>query len=158
LPRRSSTRTSTIPMARISSGASLTSSCGPIVRQFRTPFCHLQLRDSFRSSRVAPDAQIRREIVNIALQTNTGVAMQDATAQMAILQFISSGIPSVRAPSSVHCDQYVNFVPCHIAAFGSDGCLDGASSFMFPPMSYGKAIADTVGQSHRSPGRRRARS
>ncbi|AEO67704.1 a8fafc3e-276e-47b8-9eb6-d2c251888b4b [Thermothielavioides terrestris] len=35
------------------------------------------------------------------------VAMQDATAQMAILQFISSGIPSVRAPSSVHCDHLI---------------------------------------------------
>ena len=32
------------------------------------------------------------------------VAMQDATAQMAILQFIQSGKKKVAVPSSVHCD------------------------------------------------------
>lgn len=35
------------------------------------------------------------------------VAMQDATAQMALLQFISSGIPKVRVPSTVHCDHLI---------------------------------------------------
>ena len=32
------------------------------------------------------------------------VAMQDATAQMAILQFAQAGIPTVKVPSTVHCD------------------------------------------------------
>lgn len=35
------------------------------------------------------------------------VAMQDATAQMAILQFISSGLPKVCVPSSIHCDHLI---------------------------------------------------
>jgi aconitate hydratase len=35
------------------------------------------------------------------------VAMQDATAQMALLQFMSGGIPKVRVPSSVHCDHLI---------------------------------------------------
>ena len=35
------------------------------------------------------------------------VIMQDATAQMAILQFISSGYPTVATPSSVHCDHLI---------------------------------------------------
>jgi len=35
------------------------------------------------------------------------VAMQDATAQMAVLQFISSGIPKVAVPSTVHCDHLI---------------------------------------------------
>lgn len=35
------------------------------------------------------------------------VAMQDATAQMAILQFISSGLTRVAVPSSVHCDHLI---------------------------------------------------
>lgn len=35
------------------------------------------------------------------------VAMQDATAQMALLQFMSGGIPRVRVPSSVHCDHLI---------------------------------------------------
>ncbi len=35
------------------------------------------------------------------------VAMQDATAQMAILQFMSSGVPRVRVPTTVHCDHLI---------------------------------------------------
>ena len=35
------------------------------------------------------------------------VAMQDATAQMAMLQFISSGIPKVQVPSTIHCDHLI---------------------------------------------------
>lgn len=41
------------------------------------------------------------------------VAMQDATAQMAILQFMSSGISRVQAPSTVHCDHLIR---AHIGA------------------------------------------
>lgn len=35
------------------------------------------------------------------------VAMQDATAQMAMLQFMSAGISTVAAPTSVHCDHLI---------------------------------------------------
>jgi aconitate hydratase len=37
------------------------------------------------------------------------VAMQDATAQMAVLQFISSGLPrtQVAVPTTVHCDHLI---------------------------------------------------
>ncbi len=35
------------------------------------------------------------------------VAMQDATAQMAILQFMSAGIPQVCTPTTVHCDHLI---------------------------------------------------
>lgn len=35
------------------------------------------------------------------------VACQDATAQMAILQFMSAGMPSVANPSTVHCDHLI---------------------------------------------------
>jgi len=35
------------------------------------------------------------------------VAMQDATAQMAMLQFISSGLPKVQVPSTIHCDHLI---------------------------------------------------
>jgi aconitate hydratase len=35
------------------------------------------------------------------------VAMQDATAQMAILQFMSSQIPETAVPSTVHCDHLI---------------------------------------------------
>lgn len=35
------------------------------------------------------------------------VAMQDATAQMAMLQFISSGLPKTMVPSTIHCDHLI---------------------------------------------------
>ncbi|XP_041098122.1 aconitate hydratase, mitochondrial isoform X2 [Polyodon spathula] len=35
------------------------------------------------------------------------VAMQDATAQMAMLQFISSGLARVAVPSTIHCDHLI---------------------------------------------------
>ena len=35
------------------------------------------------------------------------VAMQDATAQMAVLQFMQSGIPRVRVPTTIHCDHLI---------------------------------------------------
>src|SRR3990172_3777039 len=35
------------------------------------------------------------------------VAMQDATAQMALLQFMSAGKPTTAVPSTVHCDHLI---------------------------------------------------
>ena len=35
------------------------------------------------------------------------IAMQDATAQMAVLQFMSSGLPKTVLPSSIHCDHLI---------------------------------------------------
>lgn len=41
------------------------------------------------------------------------VAMQDATAQMALLQLMNSGRERVAVPSTVHCD---HLIQAHIAA------------------------------------------
>src|SRR5689334_10540989 len=35
------------------------------------------------------------------------VALQDATAQMALLQFMSAGMPEVAVPTTVHCDHLI---------------------------------------------------
>ena len=35
------------------------------------------------------------------------VAMQDATAQMALLQFVTAGLPRVQVPTTVHCDHLI---------------------------------------------------
>lgn len=35
------------------------------------------------------------------------VAMQDATAQMALLQFMTAGLPEVQVPTTVHCDHLI---------------------------------------------------
>jgi aconitate hydratase len=36
------------------------------------------------------------------------VAMQDATAQMALLQFMTAGLPEVAVPATVHCDHLIS--------------------------------------------------
>ena len=48
------------------------------------------------------------------------VACQDATAQMAILQFMSAGMPSVATPTTVHCDHLIE------AQLGGDKDLERA--------------------------------
>ncbi|KAK5126203.1 hypothetical protein LTR08_004784 [Meristemomyces frigidus] len=48
------------------------------------------------------------------------VACQDATAQMAILQFMSAGMPSVATPTTVHCDHLIE------AQIGGEKDLDRA--------------------------------
>ncbi|WP_181306841.1 aconitate hydratase [Rufibacter sp. XAAS-G3-1] len=50
------------------------------------------------------------------------VAMQDATAQMALLQFMQAGRPTVAVPSSVHCDHLIQ------ARVGADQDLADAYS------------------------------
>lgn len=35
------------------------------------------------------------------------IAMQDATAQMALMQFTSAGIPRVAVPTTIHCDHLI---------------------------------------------------
>lgn len=50
--------------------------------------------------------KLERGTSNIFLRPDR-VAMQDATAQMAILQFISTGIPEVAVPTTIHCDHLI---------------------------------------------------
>ena len=48
------------------------------------------------------------------------VACQDATAQMALLQFMSAGMPEVAVPTTVHCDHLIE------AQIGGEKDLDRA--------------------------------
>ncbi|CAX40326.1 aconitase, putative [Candida dubliniensis CD36] len=50
--------------------------------------------------------EIERGVSYLKLRPDR-VACQDATAQMAILQFMSAGIPQVATPSTVHCDHLI---------------------------------------------------
>ncbi|MFT4570037.1 MAG: aconitate hydratase [Hyphomicrobiaceae bacterium] len=55
----------------------------------------------------APDtAQLERGASYVDLRPDR-VAMQDATAQMALLQFMSAGKAEVAVPSTVHCDHLI---------------------------------------------------
>lgn len=51
-------------------------------------------------------SKLERGISNIYLHPDR-VAMQDATAQMAILQFMSAKMAKVAAPTTVHCDHLI---------------------------------------------------
>jgi len=53
-----------------------------------------------------PTTQVTRGVTYLKLRPDR-VAMQDATAQMAVLQFMSSGIPKVAVPSTIHCDHLI---------------------------------------------------
>ncbi|XP_037954886.1 probable aconitate hydratase, mitochondrial, partial [Teleopsis dalmanni] len=52
------------------------------------------------------DGNLKRGVSYLNLRPDR-VAMQDATAQMALLQFISSGLKKVAVPSTVHCDHLI---------------------------------------------------
>ena len=57
------------------------------------------------------------------------VALQDATAQMALLQFAQANISRVAVPSTVHCDHLIR------AHIGADPDLAGATSEKRTPSS-----------------------
>jgi aconitate hydratase len=57
------------------------------------------------------------------------VAMQDATAQMALLQFMQAGRPKVAVPSTVHCDHLIQ-------------AKDGANKDLESAMSANKEVYD----------------
>lgn len=60
-------------------------------------------------SHIIPDempATIERGVTQLPLQPDR-VAMQDATAQMAILQFMQAGKATAAVPSTVHCDHLI---------------------------------------------------
>lgn len=52
------------------------------------------------------DADIRRGASYLKLRPDR-VACQDATAQMALLQFMTAGLPTAAVPTSVHCDHLI---------------------------------------------------
>eukprot|EP00882_Tetradesmus_deserticola_P001894 GHRQ01002032.1.p2 GENE.GHRQ01002032.1~~GHRQ01002032.1.p2 ORF type:complete len:346 (+),score=156.95 GHRQ01002032.1:455-1492(+) len=60
------------------------------------------------------------------------VAMQDATAQMAMLQFISSGLPKTMVPSTIHCDHLIEGTtspqPDRANSFGGEADLSHAKA------------------------------
>jgi aconitate hydratase len=71
------------------------------------------------------------------------VAMQDATAQMALLQFMTAGLPQVAVPSTVHCD--------HLILAKEGAALDLA--FALDTNSEVYAFLHSVGSSTRSSSR-----
>lgn len=57
-------------------------------------------------SEIASDVRDIRGLQYLKLNPDR-VAMQDASAQMALLQFITCGMPSTAVPASIHCDHLI---------------------------------------------------
>ncbi len=74
------------------------------------------------------------------------VAMQDATAQMALLQFMMAGKSKVSVPSTVHCDHLIQ------AKVGADQDLKGAIDINSEVYSFLESVSDKYGLGFWKPG------
>ncbi|MCF8423092.1 MAG: aconitate hydratase [Bacteroidia bacterium] len=74
------------------------------------------------------------------------VAMQDATAQMALLQFMQAGRPTVAVPSSVHCDHLIQ------AKAGAATDLDRAKHESEEVFDFLASVSDKYGIGFWKPG------
>jgi aconitate hydratase len=74
------------------------------------------------------------------------VAMQDATAQMALLQFMQAGRPQVAVPSTVHCDHLIQ------AKVGADVDLATAKDVNMEVYDFLASVSDKYGIGFWKPG------
>ncbi|HWD87158.1 MAG TPA: aconitate hydratase [Mucilaginibacter sp.] len=74
------------------------------------------------------------------------VAMQDATAQMALLQFMQAGRPQVAVPSTVHCDHLIQ------AKVGADADLQTAKDVNKEVYDFLASVSDKYGIGFWKPG------
>ena len=74
------------------------------------------------------------------------VAMQDATAQMALLQFMSAGRPETAVPSTVHCDHLL------LGRFGAAKDLEAANLVNKEVYSFLSSVCNKFGIGFWSPG------
>jgi aconitate hydratase len=74
------------------------------------------------------------------------VAMQDATAQMALLQFMTAGLPQVAVPSTVHCDHLIQ------AHFGADRDLATAEDVNSEVYAFLRTVSERYGIGFWKPG------
>ena len=74
------------------------------------------------------------------------VAMQDATAQMALLQFMMAGKDKVAVPSTVHCDHLIQ------AKIGADTDLNVAKDINREVYDYLKSVSNKYGVGFWKPG------
>ncbi len=99
---------------------------------------------SHLSPEQTPEAFERgRHYVNFAPDR---VAMQDATAQMALLQFMQAGRPKVAVPSTVHCDHLIQ------AKVGAKEDLEVALNVNKEVYSFLASVSDKYGIGFWKPG------
>jgi aconitate hydratase len=74
------------------------------------------------------------------------VACQDATAQMALLQFMQAGKPKVAVPTTVHCDHLIQ------AKIGADEDLQNAINTSNEVFNFLESVSDKYGIGFWKPG------
>lgn len=74
------------------------------------------------------------------------VAMQDATAQMALLQFMTAGLPKVQVPTTVHCDHLIQ------AQVGADADLENAEITNKEVYDFLRSVSEKYGIGFWKPG------
>lgn len=74
------------------------------------------------------------------------VAMQDATAQMALLQFMSAGVPQTAVPTTVHCDHLL------LGRFGAEKDLANALSTNKEVYDFLESVSNKYGIGFWKPG------
>lgn len=74
------------------------------------------------------------------------VAMQDATAQMALLQFMSAGVPQTAVPTTVHCDHLL------LGRFGAEKDLANALTVNKEVYNFLESVSQKYGIGFWKPG------
>ncbi len=71
--------------------------------------CPLTLAEKILYAHLHPESPLKKYVrgKDYVFFAPDRVAMQDATAQMALLQFMMAGKPAVAVPSTVHCDHLI---------------------------------------------------
>lgn len=111
--------------------------CRPMTYAEKVLYAHLYQPESVKPFRRG------QEYVNFRPDR---VAMQDATAQMALLQFMNAGKEKVAVPSSVHCDHLI------CAEYGADKDLPAAQNVNREVYEFLKSVAQRYGIDFWKPG------
>ncbi|KAF2127299.1 mitochondrial aconitate hydratase-like protein [Dothidotthia symphoricarpi CBS 119687] len=92
-------------LARLEEVRRVLGSSRPLTLAEKILYSHLESPEESLLSNTNNGRDIRGQ-ANLKLKPDR-VAMQDASAQMALLQFMSCGLPSTAVPASIHCDHMV---------------------------------------------------
>jgi len=101
--------TGTAPMSRLEPNKKIDyAAIDNKLKQFKTHHTKpLTLAEKILYSHLEDSStKVERGVTYLKLNPDR-VAMQDATAQMAVLQFMSAGLPETAVPTTIHCDHLI---------------------------------------------------
>ncbi len=108
----------------------------------------LTLAEKILYSHLHPDSELQdfKRGKDYVFYSPDRVAMQDATAQMALLQFMMAGKDKVAVPSTVHCDHLIQ------AKIGADADLQNAINTSNEVFNFLESVSDKYGIGFWKPG------